>query len=219
MLLHLSWQSKVNRSGSFWTTCTQNDPFVLLLPAVISIESSLLFYKIYLRDPYICCPNIMEIGTAAFEISRLKVLQHTRPRSVAAGNRHSHATLGIMGNHRKVVLYHNNVNFTATRGQRVKAPSLARTLMRNPMNINKNDCHYPTLLAFVPNILRSHMTVWLSFWKNHNPMFLISPVQPWWCQYMTISTLLDICVLTGFPRKGFVMRNLDVYLNVRRKKC
>ena len=53
----------------------------------------------------------------------------------------------------------------------------------------------------------------------NNPMFLISPVQPWWCQYMTISTLLDICVLTGFPRKGFVMRNLDVYLNVRRKKC
>ena len=51
----------------------------------------------------------------------------------------------------------------------------------------------------------------------NNPMFLISPVQPWWCQYMTISTLLDICVLTGFPRKGFVMRNLDVYLNVRRK--
>ena len=53
----------------------------------------------------------------------------------------------------------------------------------------------------------------------NNPMFLISPVQPWWCQYMTISTLLAICVLTGFPRKGFVMRNLDVYLNVRRKKC
>ena len=102
--------------------------------------------------------------------------QHTRPRSVAAGNRHSHATLGIMGNHRKVVLYHNNVDFTASRGQRVKATavwtvkvswSLARTLMRNPMNINKNDCHHPTLLAFVPNILRSHMAVWLSFWKTH----------------------------------------------------
>ena len=49
---------------------------------------------------------------------------HTRPRSVAAGNRHSHATLGIMGNHRKVVLYHNNVDFTATRGQRVKATTV-----------------------------------------------------------------------------------------------
>ena len=53
----------------------------------------------------------------------------------------------------------------------------------------------------------------------NNPMFLISPAQPWWCQCMTISTLLDICGLTGSPRKGFVMRNLDVYLNVRRKKC
>ena len=51
----------------------------------------------------------------------------------------------------------------------------------------------------------------------NNPMFLISPVQPWWCQYVTISALLDICVLIGFPREGFVMRNLDVYLNVRRK--
>ena len=51
-------------------------------------------------------------------------LDHTRPRSVAAGNRHSHATLGIMGNHRKVVLYHNNVDFTATRGQRVKATTV-----------------------------------------------------------------------------------------------
>ena len=49
---------------------------------------------------------------------------HTRPRSVAAGNRHSHATLGIMGNHRKIVLYHNNVDFTATRGQRVKATTV-----------------------------------------------------------------------------------------------
>ena len=34
------------------------------------------------------------------------------------------------------------------------------------MKINKNDCHYPTLLAFLPNILRSHMAVWLSFWKT-----------------------------------------------------
>ena len=51
-------------------------------------------------------------------------MPHTRPRSVAAGNRHSHATLGIMGNHRKVVLYHNNVDFTATRGQRVKATTV-----------------------------------------------------------------------------------------------
>ena len=49
---------------------------------------------------------------------------HTRPRSVAAGNRHSHATLGIMGNHRKVVLYHSNVDFTATRGQRLKATTV-----------------------------------------------------------------------------------------------
>ena len=53
----------------------------------------------------------------------------------------------------------------------------------------------------------------------NNPMFLISPVQPWWCQYMTISRLLAICVLTGSLRKRFVMLNLDVYLNVRRKKC
>ena len=49
---------------------------------------------------------------------------HTRPRSVAAVNRHSHATLGIMGNHRKLVLYHNNVDFTATRGQWAKATTV-----------------------------------------------------------------------------------------------
>ena len=84
-----------------------------------------------------------------------------------------------------------------------------------------NDCHYPTLLAFLPNILRSHMAVWLSFWKptvSNNPMFPISPAQPWWCQYMTFSTSLAIFVLTGSPRKGFVLRNPDVYLTVRRKK-
>ena len=53
----------------------------------------------------------------------------------------------------------------------------------------------------------------------NNPMFSISPAQPWWCrQYMTISTSLAIFVLTGSPRKGFVLRKPDVYLNVRRKK-
>ena len=52
----------------------------------------------------------------------------------------------------------------------------------------------------------------------NNPMFPISPAQPWWCQYMTISTSLAIFVLTGSPRKGFVLRNLDVYLNVRRNR-
>ena len=65
------------------------------------------------------------IHVAVFDHSSTKVVWcHTRPRSVAAGNRHSHATLGIMGNHRKVVLYHNNVDFTATRGQRVKATTV-----------------------------------------------------------------------------------------------
>ena len=64
-----------------------------------------------------------DCGTV-YSASGQAVLPHTRPRSVAAGNRHSHATLGIMGNHRKVVLYHNNVDFTATRGQRVKATTV-----------------------------------------------------------------------------------------------
>ena len=64
----------------------------------------------------------VQLNTAHTLIKQLS--QHTRPRSVATGNRHSHATLGIMGNHQKVVLYHNTVDFTATRGQRVKATTV-----------------------------------------------------------------------------------------------
>ena len=86
------------------------------------------------------------------------------------------------------------------------------------MKINKNDSHYPTLLAFLPNILRSHGFHFEKPTVPNNPMFPISPAQPWWCQYMTISTSLAIFVLTGSPRKGLVLRNLDVYLKVRRKK-
>ena len=93
--------------------------------------------------------------------------------------------------------------------------------MRNPMNINKHNCHYPTSSCW-PLFQIYCDPIWqygFHFEKSYpnNLMFLISPVQPRWCQYMTISTLLDICVLIGFPRKRFVMQNLDVYLNVWRK--
>ena len=154
---------------------------------------------------------------------------HTRPRSVAAGNRHSHATLGIMGNHRKVVLYHNNVDFTATRGQRVKAATVnSKGFMKFGTHTNEesDECQQKWLpLSDFVGLCSKYIAIpygSMAFILKkpivpNNPMFLISPVQPWWCQYMTISTLLDICVLTGFARKGFVMRDLDVYLNVRRK--
>ena len=51
--LHLSWNLKINLSGSFWTTCIQNVRFDLLLPAAVYIESPLFFNEICLHAPSI----------------------------------------------------------------------------------------------------------------------------------------------------------------------
>ena len=73
------------------------------------------------------CPWRHEIVTW-FHRAKMGLCSHNPNMSsdlnASSGNRHSHATLGIMGKHGKEVLNHNNVDFTATRGQQVKATTV-----------------------------------------------------------------------------------------------